>query len=116
MGTHQVALLAQAYSVPFHVAVESYKFVRSFPLGTGASDLARIGVQQNLLRLEGGISGLEPLKSGKQNGRNEREQKEITHEEEMIEITPSNLITALITENGIVTPAGVSEELIKLWF
>ena len=43
------------------------------------------------------------------------EQKEISKAEEMIEIVPPHLITALITENGIMTPEGVSEELIKLW-
>ena len=43
------------------------------------------------------------------------EQNEISRAEEMIEIIPPHLITALITENGIMTPEGVSEELIKMW-
>lgn len=37
-------------------------------------------------------------------------------EDPMIEITPPDLISALITETGIMTPNAVSEELIKLWF
>ena len=114
LGTHQLALLADAFNIPIYVAAESYKFVRSFPLGNGSADLARIGVQQNLLKFEGGIPDMEPARNGKQNGNNDS--KDVVDEKEMIEITPPTLITALITENGIMTPAGVSEELIKLWF
>lgn len=40
----------------------------------------------------------------------------IENEEEKVDITPPELITALITENGAMTPSAVSEELIKLWF
>lgn len=114
MGTHQLALLAHAFNIPFYVAAESYKFVRSFPLGNGSADLARMGVQQNILNFTGGIADTEPTKNGKQNGA--KEEKRVVDEREMMEITPPNLIAALITENGIMTPAGVSEELIKLWF
>jgi len=34
----------------------------------------------------------------------------------MIDITPPELISGLITESGIMTCEGVAEELIKLWF
>jgi translation initiation factor 2B subunit (eIF-2B alpha/beta/delta family) len=37
-------------------------------------------------------------------------------EEEMVDYTPPELITALILENGVMSPNAVSEELIKLWF
>lgn len=40
----------------------------------------------------------------------------LIEDKDMQEIIPAELITALITENGVMTPAGVSEELIKLWF
>lgn len=95
------------------MAVESYNFVRAFPLSCGAADLKRMGVSQNLL---GSLdltndSGIGGGRRGEQ-----EEVREILKEEEMIEITPPSLITALITENGVMTTAGVSEELIKLWF
>lgn len=33
-----------------------------------------------------------------------------------VDYTPPNLITALITEAGLLTPSAVSEELIKIWY
>ncbi len=42
--------------------------------------------------------------------------QEITQLDEMVDFTPPNLLSALITENGVLTPSAVSEELIKLWF
>lgn len=43
-------------------------------------------------------------------------QQKTDDEDPMIEITPPDLISALITETEIMTPNAVSEELIKLWF
>ena len=78
-----------------------------------------MGVEQNILNFTGGIADTEPTtKTRKQNGT--KDGKKVVDDDDdakdMIEITPPNLIAALITENGIMTPAGVSEELIKLWF
>lgn len=97
-GTHQIALIAKSVSLPFYVAAESYKFVRSFPLGCGQSDLAKIGVKQDVLEFSTAGSSQTPSV------------------DEMVEITPPDLISALFTETGIMTPDAVSEELIKLWF
>jgi len=33
-----------------------------------------------------------------------------------VDFTPPDLISALITESGVLTPSAVSEELIKIWF
>lgn len=33
-----------------------------------------------------------------------------------VDFTPPDLITALITESGVLTPSAVSEELIKIWY
>ncbi|KEF55332.1 uncharacterized protein A1O9_08082 [Exophiala aquamarina CBS 119918] len=97
-GTHQVALVARSLSLPFYVAAESYKFVRSFPLGCGQADLAKMGVKQDVLQFSTTGSGKAPSV------------------DDMVEITPPDLISALFTETGIMTPDAVSEELIKLWF
>ncbi|KAI4124672.1 MAG: hypothetical protein LQ347_005642 [Umbilicaria vellea] len=35
---------------------------------------------------------------------------------EAVDFTPPDLITALITESGVLTPSAVSEELIKIWY
>ncbi|EXJ84445.1 hypothetical protein A1O3_05113 [Capronia epimyces CBS 606.96] len=112
LGMHQLALIAKSVSVPLHVAVESYKFVRNFPLGYGPTDLARLGVRQNVLQFGTGTPNSDP----KPEAATADEGKVLTTEAEMVEITPPNLISALITENGIMSPNAVSEELIKLWF
>lgn len=109
LGMHQLAMMAQAAKIPLHVAVESYKFVRNFPLGSGPADLARLGVKQNVLRFGTGAAD-------SRSSQLEAETETVSAEGEMVEITPPNLISALITENGIMTPNAVSEELIKLWF
>ncbi|KAK5422206.1 translation initiation factor eIF-2B subunit alpha [Exophiala xenobiotica] len=108
LGTHQIGLIAKAVSVPLHIAVESYKFVRNFPLGYGPLDLARMGVRQDVLRFSTGAESQE----------NEQQSRkgQVVDVGGMVEITPPELIDALITENGILTPKAVSEELIKLWF
>jgi len=33
-----------------------------------------------------------------------------------VDFTPPELITAIVTENGVQTPSAVSEELIKIWY
>ena len=37
-------------------------------------------------------------------------------QDEAVDFTPPDLITALITESGVLTPSAVSEELIKIWY
>jgi translation initiation factor eIF-2B subunit alpha len=103
LGGYQVALLAKALQKPFYIATESYKFVQLYPLSQ--SDLP---LQQEVVKFEGGeeTGGDVKPKDGK---------KQLL-EEEMVDYTPPELITALITENGVMTPNAVSEELIKLWF
>ncbi|KAJ4509852.1 translation initiation factor eIF-2B subunit alpha [Exophiala dermatitidis] len=107
LGMHQLALVAKSVHIPLHVAVESYKFVRNFPLGYGPADLARMGVKQNVLQFQTAATTKDSQTPAEDT---------LSSEEEMVEITPPQYIDALITENGILTPNAVSEELIKLWF
>lgn len=100
-GTHQIALVARSTSIPFYVAAESYKFVRSFPLGGGQADLSKMGVKQDVLQFSTTSSS---------------NQGQVVNVDDMVELTPPDLIEALFTETGIMTPDAVSEELIKLWF
>ncbi len=37
-------------------------------------------------------------------------------QQDAVDFTPPDLISALITESGVLTPSAVSEELIKIWF
>lgn len=126
LGTHQIALLARSAGKPVYVAAESYKFVRLYPLGMG--DLP---IRQRILDFvpneetesgEGGNRSDEAHHDGDQDTRGDvveerrPSDQEVTNPAEMVDFTPPNLISALITENGVLTPSAVSEELIKLWF
>ncbi|RMZ77649.1 hypothetical protein DV738_g4227, partial [Chaetothyriales sp. CBS 135597] len=73
-GSHMLALAARNAGIPVYCTVESFNFVRPYPLSADAAELKKLG------------------------------------------IVPAALITALVTENGIMAPSSVSEELIKLWF
>jgi translation initiation factor eIF-2B subunit alpha len=132
LGTYQIGLLARSAGKPMYVAAESYKFVRLYPL-----DMSDLPVKQNLISFEpedeeGDFSSSlskkdlpqhhdpehanaagdkQPLSSTE-----EKQSPAITRLEDAVDFTPSNLIAALITENGVLTPSAVSEELIKLWF
>ncbi|KIY03797.1 uncharacterized protein Z520_00488 [Fonsecaea multimorphosa CBS 102226] len=115
LGTHQIGLIAKSCSIPLHVCVESYKFVGNFPLGYGPSDLRRMGVEQNVLRFS--TSGITAARDSDAASQKKGGNSAAGHVDDwMVEITPPELITALVTENGIMTPNAVSEELIKLWF
>ena len=129
LGTYQLGLLARAMDKPFYVASESYKLVRMFPLGQ--DDLP---IEQDILKFETNAKEEPPLKQrdmGKGEIVNESKDylsarstvtitngapTDLTAHTAAVDYTPPNLISALITENGILTPSAVSEEVIKLWF
>lgn len=98
MGTHQLAQLARSAGKPLYVVAESYKFVRVYPLeeadvwGRGQCEL-RFGVGEEST---GG-------------------QEDSENHIEAVDLTPPELITALVTEAGVQMPSSVSEELIKIW-
>lgn len=75
--------------------------MRSFPLGGGQADLSKMGVKQDVLQFSTTSSS---------------NQGQVVNVDDMVELTPPDLIEALFTETGIMTPDAVSEELIKLWF
>ena len=95
-------------------------------MGYGPGDLKRMGVRQDVLKFSnptaGGASSAAASRAGERNdyfgadGDGSEGDDEEGKRDPMIEITPPELISALITENGIMTPNAVSEELIKLWF
>lgn len=96
IGSYQVAMLAKAANKPVYVFAESHKFVRMFPVSP--SDLP---VNEKL-------EFSDP---------NDTSPTEIDRESwPQVDFTPHKYITALITDLGVLTPSGVSEELIKIWF
>lgn len=101
MGTNQMAILAKSAGKPFYVAAESHKFVRIHPLN--GNDLP-LGQRVLDFRTQTGQAD-----KGHKEGETEAEA-------EAVDFTTPNLITALVTENGVLTPSAVSEELIKIWY
>jgi translation initiation factor eIF-2B subunit alpha len=137
MGTYQIGLLAKAMGKPFYVVAESHKFVRLYPLGQydlpidqrvidfkTEEDIAtetvqpvnesggnpRSSVELNLVPEERKSADRSSLLNG-DSGENARA---VRHD--AVDFTPPHLISALITESGVLTPSAVSEELIKIWF
>jgi len=51
-----------------------------------------------------------------QQGSEKRHKPPTADKRDAVDFTPPNLISALITESGVLTPSAVSEELIKIWF
>ena len=136
LGTYQIGLLAKALGKPLYVASESYKFVRMYPLGQ-----ADLPIKQHIVNFRESNNVeeeefLSPDKRWGDTGKGEPVVAAETRETQMdyfhayaatesaahgayaeaIDYTPPHLISALITENGILTPSAVSEEVIKLWF
>ena len=132
LGTYQIALIAKAMKKPLYVVAESYKFVRLFPLGQ-----YDLGIEQKVIdyRIDdplhdkngddsssGNTGG--PVKPANVPGLMERKEyfdqipdtNPVSQVSDAVDYTPPHLISALITENGVLTPAAVSEELIKMWY
>lgn len=121
MGTYQIGLLAKAMGKPFYVVAESHKFVRLYPLGQydfaidqrvidfktqeDLEEAKRVATSQALDGQNDGTNGAASSNHGIPGPRVEG-----------VDFTPPHLISALITESGVLTPSAVSEELIKIWF
>ncbi|KAK2626786.1 hypothetical protein QTJ16_003961 [Diplocarpon rosae] len=124
LGTYQIALLAKAAGKPFYVAAESHKFVRLYPLGQ-----YDLGIDQKVIEFE--------TEDEKKLTDDERQFTDRTPTEEYfgnmelpkannvmdaVDFTvsfgplPPALVSALVTETGVLTPSAVSEELISLWY
>ncbi|KKK23188.1 hypothetical protein ARAM_002120 [Aspergillus rambellii] len=109
MGTYQIGLLAKAMGKPFYVVAESHKFVRIYPLGQ--YDLP---IEQHVIDFK----TEEDVDAAKQQPTAPKDTSDLSSEycAEVVDYTPPHLISALITDSGVLTPSAVSEELIKIWF
>lgn len=85
VGSFNVAVIAKAMNKPVYVAVESFKFVRVYPLN-----------QQGL------PNKFKYPASGK-------------HEHQMVDYTPPEYLRLLFTNIGILPPTAVCDELLKLY-
>ena len=94
-GTFQIGIICAALKKPLYVAVESYKFARLYPLHQRdlPATVLRNGPDDNLSFLPEGVAV----------------------SAQKCDYTPAELVTLLFTDLGVLTPAAVSDELIKLY-
>ncbi|KAK2616839.1 translation initiation factor eIF-2B subunit alpha [Conoideocrella luteorostrata] len=92
VGTYQIAQLASNAKpkLPFYVAAETHKFVRKFPL-----DQSDLGFKQKMLDFSIDAASKQP--------------------EDAVDYTPPQLISNLITENGVHLPGHVFEQLLSIY-
>jgi translation initiation factor eIF-2B subunit alpha len=114
LGTYQVALIAKMTRKPFYVAVESYKFARMYPLSQrDIADLCQGEVGSGKIDFENSPSAPPINTAG--DGVEESIDKKIEPSIPVIDFTPAEYITLLFTDIGVLTPAAVSDELIRLY-
>ena len=99
IGTYQIAMVAHIARIPFYAAAESFKFVRMFPLN-----------QYDLPTQKPSSLKLSPATAGGF----EATDSKLVHSHASVDYTPPQYITLLFTDLGVLTPSGVSDELIKL--
>ncbi|KJZ72985.1 hypothetical protein HIM_07557 [Hirsutella minnesotensis 3608] len=90
IGTYQIAQLASKAKIPFYVAAETHKFSRKFPL-----DQRDIGFKQEVLDFSTDAASKRPV--------------------DAVDYTPPELITNLVTENGVHLPGYVFEQLLDIY-
>ena len=92
-------MVAKAMGKPFYVAVESYKFARMYPLSQrDVADLCE-----------------DPENSLFTKSASTNSHSTVVLRKPSIDFTPAEYITLLFTDLGVLTPAAVSDELIKLY-
>ncbi|CAG8516901.1 11194_t:CDS:2 [Paraglomus brasilianum] len=123
IGTYQLAIVAKAANKPFYAVLESYKFLRLFPLNqydlpTHTPDLLSFPDLDNRFSH---ISGHMRISDKYEHNHKQVDSKDETDEVEdyesnnpTVDYTPPEYITLLCTDLGVLTPSGVSDELIKL--
>lgn len=104
IGTFMLAVMAKAMGVPFYAVVESYKFVRSFPLS-----------QYDLPSYQSGTLLFPAQQQLMADGGDQQSCSLLEPNHPSVDYTPPHYISLLFTDLGILTPSGVSDELIKLY-
>lgn len=96
-------MVAKAMRKPFYVAVESYKFARMYPLSQ--RDVADLCEDfDHFLSSNSSSTSSSTTPAAK-----------VVLQKPSIDFTPAEYITLLFTDLGVLTPAAVSDELIKLY-
>ncbi|KAJ1918083.1 translation initiation factor eIF-2B subunit alpha [Mycoemilia scoparia] len=118
VGTYQLAIVAKEAKKPLYALTESYKFVRLYPLN-----------QYDLPSTNPALLTFEDCDNDNdddiQNGASEKNalkdtssslESQIQLQNPTLDYTPPEYITFLFTNLGVMTPSGVSDELIKFYY
>ncbi|KAJ5120480.1 uncharacterized protein N7515_009868 [Penicillium bovifimosum] len=100
MGTYQIGLLAKAIGKPFYVVAESHKFVRLYPLGQ--YDLP---IEQRVLEFKSEEDLAEEDKQQSLTADSNDQTPAKLPVCQSVDFTPPHLISALITDSGVLTPS-----------
>mmetsp|Transcript_12280 Transcript_12280/g.31289 ORF Transcript_12280/g.31289 Transcript_12280/m.31289 type:complete len:334 (+) Transcript_12280:78-1079(+) len=115
VGTFPLALVAKAHKTPFYVAAESFKFTRVFPLSQkelGDMDVRSAAVKNRDLPLPD-VPGVEAVRAAA--AATDGPAQTLTVQNTLSDYTPPECITLLFTDLGVLTPAAVSDELIRMY-
>lgn len=118
MGTFQLATLCKSLAVPLYVAAETHKIVRVYPLSQ--ADLPRCGVRQDVLDFKTGedVEEQNPLSVA---GEEVKDPLSLEGEKgraataAAVDYTPPELISSIITEQGVKMPAAVYDLLLDIY-
>jgi translation initiation factor eIF-2B subunit alpha len=128
LGTYGIAVACAAAGVPLYVAAESYKFARIYPLSQRSLPAERKHVDFGPL-MPRGVEVDNPSRDytppseserGRRGGGRKRREmaraaRARAHPLPVLPSPPSEYISLLFTDLGVLTPAAVSDELIQLY-
>lgn len=114
IGTYQIALVAHALRRPFYVAVESYKFSRMYPLSQ-KDTLAMTQSRRSTTTTATSSSSTDSPIPTAVTASSTTSTSALTIDLPAVDFTPANFITLMFTDLGVLTPAAVSDELIRLY-
>ncbi|KAJ3274094.1 Translation initiation factor [Terramyces sp. JEL0728] len=92
IGTYPIGIVAKAAGKPFYCVAESYKFVDVFPLNQDDLEFASLSPSYFT---------------------DEEDHGKCLISNPIVDYTPPNLVTMFFTNEGILTPSGVSELMLK---
>ncbi|KAI9303826.1 hypothetical protein BJ944DRAFT_182723 [Cunninghamella echinulata] len=101
IGTYQIALVAKALGKPVYAVAESYKFVRVYPL--------------NQYDLPSSTPEIVSFTTRRKSFSSTQTESSLASSNPTVDYTPPQYLTLLLTDLGVLTPSGVSDELIKLY-
>ena len=99
LGTYTLALCAKALEKPVYVLAENFKFSRTFPLSQNdlPDEVLRVGKFQTCDNVWG-ISD-----------------RDVSFTAPKCDLTPSNLISFIVSDSRIFKPTAISDEMLQLF-